>query len=421
MSDLVITTSKSAKTRIALIGVVIVAMTIVWFATRWQVGNMVAVLTPPDDENAPAIAEFALDLAPMDPAAWTLKAATADTNGVDEYRRAAELSPADHRLRTQLGRALEQAGRLEEAHEELVTAIELAPAYAAPHWQLGNFYLRRGREADAIAELEFAARSHTLYREQVYSLVWDYFGKDADRLAELAGSDPDNNVALAYFFAGRGRGGHALAVWNRLDDDEKAARQPLARSIAHGLFIQRVYPQALEFSRQLGFDPEANFEAVTNGSFERSLDMNEDSRFNWQIARNDPKLEIATDNKIFQDGSRSLKLNFKNFTKSSLINVVQTVAVRPATTYRLRFWCRTDSLRSPGLPLIEILNANTDATIVRSAPFPNGTTEWQERAIEFSTPPECSGVTLRTVRNYCGEECALNGTVWLDTVVLTKN
>jgi hypothetical protein len=299
--------------------------------------------------------------------------------------------------------------------------VDLAPAYAAGRWQLGNYYLRRGREADALAELRLAARSHTLYRDQVYSLLWDYFAKDADRLVGLASGDADNTIALAYFLAARGRGDHALTLWNNLDENEKAFRQPLARSIAHGLFAQKAFPQALEFSRQLGFDANARFESVTNGSFERPLEPNEDSRFNWQIGRADAKLEIGTDGKIFREGSRSLRLNFRNFTKPTLINVIQTIALEPETGYRLKFWARTDGLRSAGMPLVEIVNANTDVGIARSSPFTTGTADWLEVTIEFATPRGCNGMVIRTVRSYCGEDCPLMGTLWYDDFRLEKN
>ena len=36
-------------------------------------------------------------------------------------------------------------------------AVEIAPDYTYPHWQIGNFYLRRNQSDEAFAELKKAA------------------------------------------------------------------------------------------------------------------------------------------------------------------------------------------------------------------------------------------------------------------------
>src|ERR1041385_6402279 len=53
-----------------------------------------------------------------------------------------------------LGIAQEQAGDPAKAEQALKRAVALAPAYAYPHWYLGNLLLRNNRYDEAFAELQ---------------------------------------------------------------------------------------------------------------------------------------------------------------------------------------------------------------------------------------------------------------------------
>ena len=64
---------------------------------------------------------------------------------IAEYEKAVSLSPNDYRFWMTLGTAQEQVGNPAKAELALKRAVALAPAYAYPHWYLGNLYLRTGR------------------------------------------------------------------------------------------------------------------------------------------------------------------------------------------------------------------------------------------------------------------------------------
>ncbi len=297
---------------------------------------------------------------------------------------------------------------------------DLHPTYAFPHWHLGNFYLRQARTDEAFAELKKAAENNRTYRDQVFSLAWDYFDKDPAKVEQLAEDTPDERANLALFFAARGRASEALRIWNLLSDDEKALNPQIAKAIAHGLFIQRHFPQALEFARQLGFDADAKPEVITNAGFERVVGAQDDSRFDWLINRNEGKLDITTDSSVRHSGSRSLRISFRNYIKTELYNVFQTVVVEPNKNYRLTFWLRTENLKSSGGPLLQIVNAVDDKPMVLSKAFQTGTNDWQEYSLDFRTPENCSGIVIRTVRTPCGDQCPLAGTLWYDDFELNK-
>ncbi len=428
MQDVITKSARNLKCRFVLVGAIIFAVLFGWFSIRWQLGSMMASLTMPDSPGASQAADFASSLAPTDPVAKWLRASV-ELNGTSPdhissaiplYEEAVRFSPQDYRWRVELGRAYEQAEKAKVAENEFKRAVELAPAYAFPRWHLGNFYLRENRIDEAFAELRKAAESNRTYREQVFSLAWDYFDKDPVKVEQLAANDAASRASLALFFAARGWATDALRVWNLLSETDKEANPQTAKSIAHGLFIQRFFPQALEFARQLGIDADARPETVTNPGFERLINSQDDSRFGWQINRTDSKIDVSTDGSVKHEGARSLKVSFRNYIKSDLYTIFQTVAVEPNKNYRLSFWVRTENLKSFGGPLLEIVNANDDKPIASSKPFQTGTNDWEQYTVDLRTPENCSGITIRTARAFCGEQCPIAGVFWYDDFELSR-
>src|SRR5688572_7547671 len=200
MNDsLLILDSKTQKARLILLGAVLLTIVFGWFAIRWQLGSLMAELTHPTEPRAAEIASIAQQLAPADPlATWLAATKEKDAfspesteNSVRLFEDVVRLSPYDFRWWLELGRAYEQAERPEDAEAAFRRAVELAPAYTYPHWQFGNFYLRHGRSDEAFAELRKTTERSVVYREQVFSLAWDYFDKDPQKLEELAADTPD--------------------------------------------------------------------------------------------------------------------------------------------------------------------------------------------------------------------------------------
>ncbi|MBV9242560.1 MAG: carbohydrate binding domain-containing protein [Acidobacteria bacterium] len=423
-----IATIGGPRGRIFGICIAVFAVSLAFVGAKWQLGDMLARLTRATDDNAAFIADGALGLAPSDPYANALRAEVGeypdspdDRSAVEMAEQTVRLSPYDHRWSIALARALASDGQTDRAKSEFERAIELAPTYADGHWYYGNFLLRQGRRDEAIAELRIAASNDSEYRPHVLSLMWDYSAHDPAVLESVAGDGVDNLAQLAFFLANHGRGSDAVRNWNRLSEVEKTSRNYIARVIAQGLVDQHRYFDGLEFSRQLGADANAKPETITNGSFETSIEPSQDSHFNWRLGRNDPKLDIALDDRVRHDGNRSLRLTFKSTAKPDLFNVAQTVAMAPGAKYRLTFWLRTESLKTAAGPLIDVATGDESTTLARTQPFPNGTNDWKQVSVDFAIPAGVDGIEIRTVRLPCsGDDCPISGIVWYDDFVLTR-
>lgn len=420
--------SKTTAARVVSVAAIIFALVFGWFAVSRQLGNMLAEQTLPTASNARQVAEVAVDLAPRDPLArWLAASVAADRTGARnaENRLAVpedvvRLAPHDFRWWIELGRARERAEQYEQAETAFLRAAELAPAYVYPRWQLGNFYLRRDRGDEAFAQLKKAVADNIVYREQVYSTAWDYFDGDTAKIKEIAGDGADAKISLIKFYVGKNRAADALQIWKALSDEEKRTDPVYARLIGQLLYEKRFFRSSIAFAAENGIDPESRPETITNGGFEKPIGDPNETYFNWKIAPAE-KLEIKIDPTQKKEGARSLRVLTSGYAGIDLINHIwQITAVEPNVAYRLRFAVKTENLKSAGMPTVEIVNANDDKIIVSSKPFPGGSNDWQETTLDFATPANAEGIVIRTARAFCGENCPMTGTFWLDDFRISR-
>lgn len=425
-NDLFRISSKSTFVQAFLLVALVVAVLFGWIAGRRQIGSMLADIVTAGDPSAGDSIALARGMSPNDPRATWLQATfdkglfTAERNAsaLRLFQDTVRLSPRDYRWWIEMARAYEQDDKPIEAELALRQAAAIAPTYAFVNWQMANFFLRQNREAEAFAALRAATINNFAYREQAFSLAWDYFQKDPAKLELIVADEPGVYAELAQFYAARGRAEDSIRIWNRLSDEQKLAYPNITKVIAQGLYDKRFFQQSLEFSRQAGIDADAQPNTISNEGFETLIGAADSTHFGWRLAKTDGKLDIAPDQAVKRTGARSMRFAFRGFSKPELYNLFQTVVVTPGKSYRLRFWLRTEGLRSAGNPQIEIMNANDDKLLAASRQFPSGTNDWQEMEITFTAPANCSGVTIRTSRGFCGDSCPIVGTVWYDDFAL---
>jgi Flp pilus assembly protein TadD len=415
MQDLVEINAKGLKMRVMLGIEVLIALIFAWIAISMQFGSLLAENTTSGDPDATDIAGLSVSLAPGNPQAHNLAAMTANDplTSVEQFETTVRSAPNDYRWRAALGRAYEQVDQIEKAEAQLKAAADLAPTYAFPRWHLGNFYLRQGREDEAIAELKKATANHFSFREEVFSLAWDFSGGDPVQVERVAAENAETRAYLSRFLALRGQGEHALRVWNQLEDADKTRFNIVGRWAIQDLYSKGNFPEALEIARQLG-DTTAVSESISNPSFEDPVVDGPQARFGWEISRGDPRVEATVDSQVRQQGSRSLKVSFRGVGRSDLVNIFQTVIVKPDTNYTLSFWIRTEGLRSPVRPLLQIVSANDNAVMGTSEMFPPDSPEWRQVSVSFRSGTGTNAINIRTSRPSCGEQCTLTGVLWYD-------
>ncbi len=425
---LTVVNAANLRGKLIIAALIICALLFCWFAVRWQIGNMISGLTPSNDPGAAQAASFARSFAPSDPQPYWLAAAKMRDDFLPESTaRAAEMmveavrrGPQDYRWWVELGRSFEQADQFYKAEAAFQRAIEIAPEYTFPRWQFGNYLIRQDRSEDAFVQLKKATEKSSMYREQVFSLAWDYFDKDPTRVEQLAADTPDVRANLALFYAVRSSSEDSLRMWNSLPEEKKAEHLTTAKVIAQGLYHKGLYRQSIEFAQQTGIDAEAAHQTVTNGGFESSWGNPDDTLFGWKVTRADGRVDIQADTAVKKEGNRSVKMNFRAFDKAEFYNLTQVVTVDPGARYRLSFFVRSENLTSAGLPRVQVWNVKTNGLIAQTEVFPSGTADWRQYSIEFTAPEDVQGFAIRTARDYCGDACPLVGIIWYDEFRLEK-
>jgi tetratricopeptide (TPR) repeat protein len=421
--------SRSIAVRAGLIVAILLSLWLAWYAFSREIGNMMAEITAPTDQNAKATAYAATWMAPGDPLSNWLLASTENDSFIPEkasatvknFENLIRLSPNDYRWWIELGRAREQLDDSEGSEKALKRAIELAPNYTYPHWQLGNFYLRQGRNDEAFAQLKTAAENNAFYREQVFYIVWEFFDQDKDQLERIVGNSPQVQATLAKFYATHDQPEAAVRTWSTLTPEEKEENRPIGVLLMQVLYEKKHFRASQFFVRDMGRDPEAKEGQIRNGGFEEPVKVLPpvDTYFDWGIGDKD-KVSVKQDAAQKHDGKMSLRVTFNSFTAPSLVNATQILALEPGGHYSLTFWVRTENLKSASPPYIEVAGINNPRSFGSTPPFPTGSNDWQQMKIDFTVPNDVDGAILRTVRQFCGENCPLVGTVWYDDFNLQK-
>jgi tetratricopeptide (TPR) repeat protein len=396
-----------------------------WFAIRWYVGNTVAEYGPSAEDGGLDSARVAINLAPRDPLThWRLgRLEQKDFGkvpldaGAKHFAEAVELSPRDYRLWMDLGRALEDSGDVARAEAALRHAITLAPAYAYPHWYLGNLLLRAGRTDEAFTELRFVAESAQPLRAQVFSLALQVMGDDSEALKRAMGGSTELRAQLASYLIANQKLDEGLRFWNSLTPREKKEQHETGESLLKAFAAIKKFHNAISVAQELATN-ETTKPAVNelfNGGFENTTVAAGSSIFGWQIT-SIPAAQAAIDSGQFHSGSRSLRLILKSTTTLALTTVSQLIVVQPATHYRLQYYARVDDMRSAGTPIFEIVDETDNSVLGASAPAPSGTVDWGVFSIDFTTKANTEGIRLRINRALCGEDpvCPIFGTVWYD-------
>ncbi len=401
-----------------------------WLAVRWYVGNTVAEYAPSVESGGIEMARLAARWAPGDPFThWRLasleeKVFNADNlaDTVREYRLAVILSPNDYRYWMELGRALEASGDIAGGEKALHRAVHLAPAYSHPRWQYGNLLVREGKLDEAFVQLARAAEADREMRPPVFSLAWQVFDGDVNKIATAACPTAAVRIEFATYLIGQAKIDDAMRVWRSINPADRKAQPDLDEAFKKALMQSKHFRALLEVMRETDADPQGPApEQFWNGGLERDIEPTREKSFYWLI-NSRPQVRIGIDTTA-HSGRGSLRIVFKSPNKLDTIEVAQAIVVTPDTQYHFECFLRTQDLTSGATPLVSILDATNDALLISSPPAPSGTNDWQRITLDLKTGPKCDGIIVRLSRGSCGENqvCPIFGTIWYDDFSLKRS
>lgn len=418
--------SRGLIVRGGLVVVVILTLVGAFYGVRWQLGQALAESFGLNAENSGQTALAAVILAPRNSLAYSISAKVQQGRTLPDIlekartdnEEAVRYSPKDYRYWLDLGRTREQSGDSLAGEAAMRRAVEIAPSYAYPRWMLGNLLLREDKKEAALAEFKRVAATHSTLRQQVFYLVWETSGGNADELKQHFGDTPVVRAALAVFYAGKNLPNESVQMWQSLSPDEKAENREAGRNSLRANYERLNAHAAAIFANDLGFET-AEIGKITNGGFEQEIGKSADAIFGWHIDQI-KNADISLDLRQPREGKRSLRVTFSGYSEPTLQVAPQLVAIESGARYRLSFAVRTADLKSAGTPVLEVADIKTSKILGASQPFAAGTNDWQNIAVEFIAPPHTQAVVIRTTRAFCGANCPIIGAIWYDDFKLER-
>jgi hypothetical protein len=208
-----------------------------------------------------------------------------------------------------------------------------------------------------------------------------------------------------------------------LKADEKKAQRASGEGLMRALFEARRFHAALDVYRSIAPESAGGVSTgqLLNGGFEKDINAAEKHPFDWEV-RPVAQVQMGIDPRDAHGGGRSLRLLFNSRSGLNFNHISQLVVVEPSTRYRLEFFIRTNNLKSATTPVLEVLDrGEKGGVLASSAPAPADTGDWQQVALDFTTPAQTEAVTVQIILPRCAEgSCPIFGRVWYDDFSLQR-
>src|SRR5712671_5772503 len=333
-----------------------------------------------------------------------------------ELERAIQLRPRDYFLWMILGVTRDLNDDQQGAVSALRESGALAPAYAKPHWLLGNLLLRMDHPTEAARELRLAAGRDPSLLPNVIDLAWGMSHNDAAQTVAAISPQTDSaRMSLAVFLAAHKQGTAAINQFRNV----KSLSLPDADRLTYELIESKFIVEAFEVWNRTHCAA-CKPGSLINGSFEDDIEVARNG-FGWQISPDAPNVTLSVDASEHESGARSLRLDFHGSSNSAIALAAQIVIADPATRYRLSFQAKTKSFVSAGAPQVKVIDASGDsASVLGQSPSLSDVNSWRPFTIEFTTGPNTRAVQVLVPRQACpANPCAAFGTLWLDSFSIT--
>ncbi|MCM3873326.1 MAG: carbohydrate binding domain-containing protein [Pyrinomonadaceae bacterium] len=364
-------------------------------------------------------AQRAVSLSPSDPETHRIRAAVLHQlkglpQAAVELELAISLRPRDDSLWLQLGMLRDELDDSSGALVALDESVRLAPHYALPRWQRGNFLLRQGRLGEGFADLRYAAASDPDYIPTLIDLSWGLSKGDQKVAEEYAQITTDQmHLAFAEFLARQGKGREAAEQFARAGAVSAQRRNELVRRLVSANAFKEAFQIWVTGKSSASGDLGAN--AIYDGGFEGPMSLDE-LGFGWHVFTGSQGIRLATDSSLRQSGSKSLLIEFLGDSNPDTPLLSQMILVKPSARYQINFAARTQEIVTGGLPLAIVTDSGSRKRLAESRPLAQKSTDWQVISFEFHTGPKTDAINLSLQRQNCTTSpCPIFGSVWLDS------
>ncbi|NLT68117.1 MAG: tetratricopeptide repeat protein [Acidobacteria bacterium] len=347
-----------------------------------------------------------------------LEAAAAD------YRRALRMNPRLSQAWVDLADCYERTGRIGEAEEALQRALAAHPYSPSIHWQVGNFYLRRGDRGNMYRFFKTATEFESDKLAIAIDIAWKVDPDHEGILDKLVPNNLRSNLLYLSFLVRRDELDLASPVWSRCLNNPIPRDFEFKPSLVFP-YIDRLLARTRvaeawqvwnDALRKAGLRPgEDRQNLVWNGSFE---DKVLGGGFDWRY-RDAPGYSFRIDPVNRMDRFKSLRITFEDADIHRML-LSQVIPVPVPGDYILTFFLRTRGLTTDRLPYFVVQGHPDPSAAVATPTVLPADSGWSRITIPFTTSPGCRAVLIALRRDRSSKfDNKIKGTLWLDGFVLS--
>jgi hypothetical protein len=343
---------------------------------------------------------------------------------MEEFRRAADLSPYDPEVWINLGGAAEFAGDVADAEKCLLRADQLAPRIPVYQWHIANFYLLHGNVREAFSHFRMVVAGTREYDPLIFHTAWKASDDPKQILQQLIPEDMAAEFSYLNYLVANKQIPESRPLWKRILGTPGKFYPQQASGYLDTLLGNKLPQEAFGVWRDLqkkGLVREdasgAGGDLITNGDFEDDiLNMG----FAWRITPVEG-IYASLDTSTYHSPAHALLVQFPGKQNFGYRQTYQYVKVRPETSYRLEAFMKTDGITTDSGPRLEIRDAYDPASLDKLTDNLTGTTEgWAPLLLDFTTGPKTELVVLSLTRLQSQKlDNLIAGKVWLDDVQLS--
>lgn len=334
----------------------------------------------------------------------------------DSYIDAILMNPVRAEYWIDLATVEDVLGNSIYAIKAIKRAIKLKPTGLNVHWEVANFWLKKGEIKIALKSFKYIIKNFPKERKRVYPLIWLATNGDLKMIMQVAIPEKiETKVDYIWYLIGRGRKGEAKKVWRSLSGRNLQPSIRL-RYIDHLISWGEIEDAKKEWTNLKGLD-NSSMSLIWNGGFEEKVTLNKG--FDWKIDKVKGS-EINIDNEKVKDGRLSLKIDFNGEENVDFSHVYQTVPLESERSYILSASMMTDNITTTNGMKIEFFGIK-GCKFYKTTEIVTGTTPWKELKIKVKTPKECTvgKVRMRREKSFKFNNL-ISGTAWIDEVRLEE-
>lgn len=326
-------------------------------------------------------------------------------------RAALRYRPNDYELWLRLGDADFARKEMQAAESSYRKAVEFAPHYGRPRFQLGMFLLTIGRETEGVEELRNAARRDPNLFDEVLRIVSTNI--EPNPIKTIESMKPFSGFEVwhtAKFFMDR-REFEAIA--QLICADEGLTGEQRAGIVIELLERGQVLNASRVEYRNCNSLAELN-PLLKDESFEEGL-VRTGTGFGWRIADRNANVRISFDTDSPVANGHSLRLDLNGET-GSFFPMSQVFAVESNRNYIIGFAYKTNEIVTGGTPIVQVIRWDGNSQVVAGeTTLLLNSGNWNRSSISVKSGDATEALEIRLSRKTCPEGiCPVFGTIWLD-------